>query len=185
MTRWCAGVRNFCGPALRDPPRVRKPWRRPAAPPWSLLSSLEGHPHAELKPARLAGARAHRAVEVEYEVRRLGHEEVLRVEKIEDVHRRLDLELSEIENPRDAQVEGRQRVVLSARVALHDGRARVRFSVALSGDAAGLRVGCVGARDRERLRLRRAVAVACVDVDLKRRLPEEPPLETVALVAVG
>ena len=89
--------------------------------------------------------------------------------------------LAELELPRQAQVQRRVGVVLAARVALarpsrRRGCGRRGRPKAACDDLA------VG---RQRQRLGRAVGVAHVHVDLARGLPEEEPVQAVALVAVG
>ena len=143
---------------------------------------LPGHPQPELHLARVAVTAPDRAGEVEDQVPHLRREEVVAVEEVENLDDRLDRHGRERELLRHPQVERGELVVLPAEVPRRGGQA-TPGGVARDASVGGARG--VGATRRNRLRLRRAVRVPRVDVDVPRRLPQEPGVEAVALVAVG
>src|SRR5437667_11428157 len=86
-------------------------------------ASLPKHPYAQLHLTRIAGAAAHGAVEVEDQTRHLRTNEVLAVERVENVDGRLGDDAAHMELLGKPEIERRELVVLAPEVT-RDGAAR-------------------------------------------------------------
>src|SRR5436305_3328275 len=130
-----------------------------------IAGELPDEANAELRLARIAEAALDRPIEIEDEVRHLGVLEVLAVEDVEDVERRLGGHaVREVERLRQPEVERRVLIVLASEVAARDRAVgidavlrRLRDRVEARAAESVLAAERIADHARQRLRLRGAL----------------------------